>query len=313
MAAEEPVYSDLRSDDVDEVSAWIGQDRWSNEIIQLSPGRLRFREQMVRFPGWWMSLMEFGQTVLFRERKASEGLSVGLIAAASRAPRLEGVEASKRDFVMRPGHAEGEYVLPAGTRTVNIEIDAAFVGGCEVERGVVAIPGVSRQRSALIAACRTLADCTRPGGPEGGEAPHAKRRTTDAAAHSVVDALRGLVAAHARGRPPARGREQMALVSRATARLEESDGALRIPQLARELAVSERTLHRVFQTCLGVGPAEFEQLRRLHAFRSGLRSRGPGHGHIAEAASEVGFGHLGRLSALYRRHFGELPSQTLRS
>jgi transcriptional regulator GlxA family with amidase domain len=32
---------------------------------------------------------------------------------------------------------------------------------------------------------------------------------------------------------------------------------------------------------------------------------------VTEAAAEAGFTHLGRLSGLYRKHFGERPSETL--
>ena len=84
---------------------------------------------------------------------------------------------------------------------------------------------------------------------------------------------------------------------------------VRIAELATRAGVSPRTVERAF---LRTGGTPLEYLRgvRLELARRMLVQPGPGL-TVAEAATAVGFTHLGRFATEYRRHFGELPSQTL--
>ena len=87
--------------------------------------------------------------------------------------------------------------------------------------------------------------------------------------------------------------------------------SISVPLLAKYLKVSERTLYRSFNHWVGIGPYEFFRLSRLHAFRIYLLSGPPLRGKIARVARDTGFDDLSRLSQLYLRHFGELPSETV--
>ena len=84
-----------------------------------------------------------------------------------------------------------------------------------------------------------------------------------------------------------------------------------MPELANALQVSQRTLYRAFRESAGVGPDEYYRIHKLHHFRECLLASEGHRGDIAQAAELAGFDHLSRLAQSYRKHFGELPSETL--
>ena len=104
------------------------------------------------------------------------------------------------------------------------------------------------------------------------------------------------------------------LVSETEDYIDASDGRpVHISELCGALKVSRRSLHRAFTDTLGIGPAAYLRRRRLSTIRSILRRRGPGTISISDLAFEYGFPETGRFAAYYRAHFGETPSETVRS
>jgi AraC-like DNA-binding protein len=81
--------------------------------------------------------------------------------------------------------------------------------------------------------------------------------------------------------------------------------------LATVVGVSVRTLYTGFRKHRGYTPIEFLRLVRLRRVRAALLAAPPGSS-VNQLALRWGFNHLGRFSALYRKHFGESPSETLR-
>ena len=53
-------------------------------------------------------------------------------------------------------------------------------------------------------------------------------------------------------------------------------------------------------------------LRELHEVRRALRSGSPADATVTEVLVRHGIWEFGRFAARYLRHFGELPSETLR-
>ena len=104
------------------------------------------------------------------------------------------------------------------------------------------------------------------------------------------------------------------LVSEAEDYIDASDGRpLHISELCCALRVSRRSLHRAFTDTLGIGPAAYLRRRRLSAIRSILSRCDTATISIGDLAFEYGFPETGRFAAYYRAHFGETPSETLRS
>jgi AraC family ethanolamine operon transcriptional activator len=88
--------------------------------------------------------------------------------------------------------------------------------------------------------------------------------------------------------------------------------AFSVVDLCRQAGVSRRTLEYAFRERFGLTPKAYMLARRLDGVRSELRSA-PGGQPITRIANRWGFEHLSRFAALYRRQFGELPSQTIRT
>lgn len=87
----------------------------------------------------------------------------------------------------------------------------------------------------------------------------------------------------------------------------ELENGITVEALLMALPVSRRSLEYAFNQEIGMGPAAYIATCRLNAVRKALRESGE---TIGDIAARYGIWHLGRLAALYRRQFGELPSVT---
>ncbi len=91
---------------------------------------------------------------------------------------------------------------------------------------------------------------------------------------------------------------------------EQADCAPTIKDICRASGASYRTLNYAFLDRFGVAPKQYLQAVRLAGVRKELRTLAPRE-PINDLASRWGFWHMGQFAADYRRHFGELPSETL--
>ncbi|MBB1520397.1 helix-turn-helix domain-containing protein [Aquipseudomonas guryensis] len=85
----------------------------------------------------------------------------------------------------------------------------------------------------------------------------------------------------------------------------------RLAELCRAVGVSERTLRTVFIATLGMAPARYLRLRRLHLLRAALAVADPHQSSVAAIARRFGYTDCGRMAADYQTLFGEYPSTTL--
>ena len=69
------------------------------------------------------------------------------------------------------------------------------------------------------------------------------------------------------------GKERDELIPASLARLRQRQGHLPIPELARELDVSQRHLERLYQSHVGMSPKQYAQLLRVEAARLILRQK----------------------------------------
>ncbi|MDJ0576573.1 MAG: helix-turn-helix domain-containing protein [Xenococcaceae cyanobacterium MO_234.B1] len=113
-------------------------------------------------------------------------------------------------------------------------------------------------------------------------------------------------------RRPRLSREE--IIRRSKELLEERDGKpVLVGELAARVEVSERTLRTAFNEYFGVGPARYLQLRQLHQVHRVLRAAEPGAVSVSDILFQHGVWQLSRFGSQYRRLFGELPSETLRT
>jgi len=85
-----------------------------------------------------------------------------------------------------------------------------------------------------------------------------------------------------------------------------------VSDLCKKAGASWATLERAFVEEFGISPKSYITSRRLSAVRKRLLRADPSS-LIIDIAYDWGFWHLGRFATLYRKQFGELPSQTLSS
>jgi AraC-like DNA-binding protein len=91
----------------------------------------------------------------------------------------------------------------------------------------------------------------------------------------------------------------------------EPDWNFNLQELASYSGVSERNLYYLMKRETGMTPYRFYQRNRLMRVRHRLVDCQCEVPHISWYAADEGFSHLGRFAALYRDHFGELPSETV--
>lgn len=91
----------------------------------------------------------------------------------------------------------------------------------------------------------------------------------------------------------------------------ERDWEFDLQDLAQHCGASERNLYYLMKRETGMTPYRFYQRCRLIRVRKRLVDCQCDVPHISWYAADEGFSHLGRFAALYREHFGELPSETV--
>lgn len=99
------------------------------------------------------------------------------------------------------------------------------------------------------------------------------------------------------------------------ARLDEMLRSSPVPPLqsaavAEQAGTSVRTLQTAVKAVHGVSLQQYLRTRRLWMLRAQL-AMGMATGTVSSAALANGFWHMGELSSLYKKTFGELPSATL--
>lgn len=102
------------------------------------------------------------------------------------------------------------------------------------------------------------------------------------------------------------------LLSRVLQLLPVSTGRTpRLAELCRAAGVSERTLRTAFIATLGMAPARYLRLRRLHLLRAALAVADHSQTSVVVIAKRFGYTDCGRMAADYHALFGEYPSATL--
>jgi AraC-like DNA-binding protein len=128
----------------------------------------------------------------------------------------------------------------------------------------------------------------------------------------TVQGLFNAVSLPAGQEPPARASMRRRGFDRAIEHIRQAGlTRLSLPTLSAAAGVSPRTLEYAFQEQLGLSPASFVRMLRLHALRRALLAGRLGVSTVTEVAHHLGFTQLGRLAREYRLAFGERPSATL--
>jgi AraC family ethanolamine operon transcriptional activator len=90
-----------------------------------------------------------------------------------------------------------------------------------------------------------------------------------------------------------------------------ADDAPTVEMICAAANASWRTLNYAFRERFDVTPKQYLTAMRMRRVRQDLAELGD-ELPISEIAAHRGFWHMGAFAADYRRHFGELPSDTVR-
>ncbi len=77
--------------------------------------------------------------------------------------------------------------------------------------------------------------------------------------------------------------------------------------------INKRTLQRAFIEQYGISPKFYAKAHHLNSVYKKLLHNDAKTTRIADIACSHGFWHMGQFATDYRRHFGELPSETLKN
>lgn len=106
------------------------------------------------------------------------------------------------------------------------------------------------------------------------------------------------------------GRQRSPLIAASLAWLRASAGQAAIPALARQFAVGQRQLERLYQSQVGMSPKQYVQLLRVEAARLALK-RLPGRA-TADLAAELGFYDQAHFTHVFRAVVGIPPATYLK-
>jgi AraC-like DNA-binding protein len=127
--------------------------------------------------------------------------------------------------------------------------------------------------------------------------------------HALVMCLSDGAAGEA---PLARQRHQELVVRFVDLLGVQPDRMPRIEAISAALGISGRSLSTACREQLGMPPAAYLRLHRMHLVHRALRRPESQPIGVSTLAQRHGFRELGRFAGTYRTLFGELPSATLR-
>jgi AraC family ethanolamine operon transcriptional activator len=305
--------------DFDDFDACVDALRpWNFEAVQLDRGSFWGRLIQAQSPTTLVTAVTFGRK-LHQTGEPPRGLrTVGILARP------------KQQFVWRGNLVSGDQIVffPRGC-----ELDAVSSPGFEIFSVSFSEDRISDLACALsgldyeeLLAGREIVDCS----------PSRIRRLRRAAAmvvqpyveleaapllagsaeHDIgLDLMEALIEAltpHEPSDPTPSHRVRDLAVRRTLDWIDQHDcESPSVTDLCRAARVSRRTLEYAFQDRFGISPKAYMIVRRLNGVRGEIK-RGAGDQSITRSANRWGFHHMSQFAALYKRQFGELPSQTMR-
>jgi AraC family ethanolamine operon transcriptional activator len=297
------------------VEQYFADVPWTDyNLLQLTPGTLNFRSTRVDLDGVVFEWNRAGAGFRSREVNRSQGLQFGFVLESPARVMLGGQSLAYRSAVLWPPGREIDYVAPPGIASLIVVVDEALLdvlGWTPSDSIVHAVPG--ERLNALTSTCRLATQAARSRGADklSAAATTAWRERVLAALEPVLEPWLVPVA---QGADRGNHKTRRWLVKDADRWLEQQGigRSIGVDACAAALGVSRRSLFRAFREELGMGPQGYLQLVRLHQLRERLLAAASTEASITELAGKLGFTHMGRLSAAYRKHFGEYPKQTLR-
>jgi AraC-like DNA-binding protein len=299
----------FRSDDLDEVRAFVGTDMPHSRVAHRSEALgYDFYRVLAARAAVGSCKVAAAQTV--RGRVSDPVLHLTVPAGSVyRVGRRVSAPTGRSSVVFVAPEWEFTRTSPAGT-LLAIKVDQrALLDELETRRPSAGGGWALRlewlalapaERAEFMAAAADLQRATRPG-TEARHLAHAESRLVALVADLI---LRESVA-------PAAGALSLARALDLEGWIEAHLGEpLTLGRLCQVAGVGARCLQKTFESRRGVSPMRFVTERRLTAAHRRLIHAAP-NTSVTRIALDLGFDHLGRFSQMYKQVIGESPSQTL--
>lgn len=282
------------------------------EHHQLGSGAFRGNLYARELDGCQLNSGFHNRALLARGNMPRQAIIVGTVLEACQDGRISGLRFGRRDLVCFPAGAELDYIMPAHTHWVTLQMPVDWITHLlddETQQALFETTHVlpaSRPGVAGVVRLLGRSMVARP------ETPILSFHGWESLLAERLQRLASEEIAGAECRRCSSRADQTALLRRFDATVKDRlSDPLRISALCQNLDVSQRTLEQVFKDRLDLTPQRYLRLLRLHAARRVLMSCAGARDGVAVAAASVGFPQPGRFSAYYCEHFGEQPSETL--
>ncbi len=304
------VYLEQHTDDVETLYQDATGENWEFEYLQLTPGPLGSRVKMATLPDLSIHWYRSAACLHVREYHQHDAVFLTFLLDASSQAKWYGRELDPEHALLYFPYHEQDYVLPRHMRSLGFMLRHRLCEqmGWRLQQTPlyrISQPGIHGVASLAADITRRI----RQGGLEQEEARILQERL----ALRLTDLLEPWLTSGERWEQTLSPGRQYRLIELAIRKMKTMDFSekLDIKALASHLDTSPRSLYRAFSGCFAIGPYEYFTLLRFRAFRRAVRMNDRTAGAITDAALASGFSHLGRFSALYREHYGELPRDSL--
>lgn len=302
------------SNDVDTHCANLG--RWRLNYDQISRGAFRGSFKEVRLPG----IQVFRETTSQRVRQYGhlgvDSFGIALPWNTSGEVNFNGASMSSGN-VIACFDAEVDMCTPPEFELRGVVMDAALIentlAAMQIElpdglwhqlRELKTEPGAADRIRQLLLCVQDVVERT----PRILNDIAARQHLEDNLLSEIIDLLPSLQPCDdLRG-----GHARKRLVDRACAMmLARPDQPISILDVCKGVGASRRKLNYGFQHVLGSNPVHYLRAVRLNRVRRELKRCTDKHVGVYDIAVKWGFWHFSQFSLDYKRHFAELPSQTL--
>lgn len=296
---------------------WLNILNIEPALLQLSNGHLDFKVWNDDFSGVALTWVESTGRQFWRDCATDCGLHFGFVIESHGPVRCGGREIGRSDALMWLQHHEIDYLLEGPLKSLEISVSPEIVselGWLAGGQPVNTIDKASLQT--LLQVCTMASDWLRANNNLPADTRIIRGRLWR---EWILDALSPVVAPWTEQPETSRGlakqwTKHFEIVRRCERQFDADDPELMADAdlMARDLGISRRSLFYAFQRTLGIGPRRYFELQRLHELRRALKTAKTDQVSVTDLATKFGFTQLGRMAGIYRRHFGETPSETLR-
>jgi AraC family transcriptional regulator, ethanolamine operon transcriptional activator len=292
---------------------------WDQRYDQLGNGSFRSVIKQVATDGVQVFQESANVRMVQRGQLPPGRATFGLVLGGGAPFSFQGVKVDESALIFTSGAREFVLHSPPDMSMLGVAVDVALLEavadaeGFDFERGVLAQQVLSIPAAAGMRAGRRIVAAVEAAlaQPASFDTHHAQTRFAQDVTESILDLLAFNV-------PNREDRLTYACRADIVRRshelvLAQPEQPLSVMDLCASLRVSRRTIQNSFQSVTQMNPVAYLRALRLAHVRRLLTTTAQQDVPVREAALRWGFSNLGHFASDYKRHFGELPSQTARA